>query len=88
MSNGYTTADFMLASEWVKAHGGQVLPHFSAYQWFKRQHYTELVESGELITGRGRAGDAVGPGFGRLVIEIMQREQRKQRTARQSVGAA
>jgi hypothetical protein len=75
LSNQYTASDFRRARDWVREEGGGIFPTFSAFEWFKRKHRAELIESGELITRRGTGGDLVGPGFGRKAVEILQREQ-------------
>ena len=72
----YTTTDFRRARDWVAQEGGAIFPTFGAYEWFKRNHRDELIQSGELITRRGAGGDLVGPNFGCLAVEILQREQR------------
>jgi len=72
----YTTADFQRARDWVAQEGGAIFPTFGAYEWFKRNHRDELIQSGELITRRGTGGDLVGPNFGGLAVAILQREQR------------
>lgn len=53
-----------------------MFPTVSAFEWFVRQHRAELIASGELIIRRGAGGTLVGPGLGRLVVEIVRREQR------------
>ena len=77
MSTHYTSADFKRARDWVAEEGGGIFPKFSSFEWFKRQHRDELVASGEIITRRGKGGDLVGPNFGRVAVEILQREQRE-----------
>ena len=76
MQAHYTVADFKSARDWVAENGGDLFPTFSAYEWLKRKHRDELLASGELITRRGRGGDLLGPGFGRVAVQILQREQR------------
>jgi hypothetical protein len=75
MSSTYTAKDYMRSRDWVAEHGGPVFPTFSAFEWFVRHHRAELQEAGELIIRRGGGGSLVGPGFGRLAVEIMQRKQ-------------
>lgn len=53
------------------------------WEWFKRQHLKELVESGALIIRRGRAGDLVHTDrIVPAVQKILEAESRKR------VGAA
>lgn len=62
------------ATRWRKEVAGEVFSTDSAWEWFKRHHRDELVASGELIPGRGRRGDLVGPGIGTVVVGILRRE--------------
>lgn len=75
MQTDYTPRDFKRARDWVAEEGGGIFPKYSSFEWFKRQHREELIQSGELITRRGTGGDLVGPNFGRLAVEILQRDQ-------------
>ena len=70
-------ADWILVRAWVKTRGGQVFPTFAAAEWFIRRHRVRLVESGQFIIRKGSAGSLVGPGFDRVVLEIMREESQR-----------
>jgi len=73
----YVTTDFCRYQSWVAEQGGDIFPTKGALEWFVRQHRKELIESGELIIRRGAGGTLVGPGFGRLAVQILQRETKQ-----------
>jgi hypothetical protein len=62
------------ASRWREESASNVFSTLSAWEWFKRQHFRELIESGQLIPNRGRRGDLVAPGIDAVVEEILRRE--------------
>ena len=66
--------DFHTLRDWVDAHGGAIFPTFSSAEWFIRTHRPRLVESGQLILRKGSAGSLVGPGFERVVLDILREE--------------
>ncbi len=72
----YDVTQYRKFRTWIAEQGGDLFPTVGSFEWFVRCHRDELIESGELIIRRGPAGTLVGPGFGRLVIEILQRAQR------------
>lgn len=74
MNNG---TGFCRVSVWLAGSGGGLFPTRSSFEWFKREHRDELIESGQLILGRGRRPDIVGPDIERLAVEILRREQSK-----------
>ena len=67
-------ADYQSMNRWLKEHSGDVFPNTTSAEWFIRNHRQELVQSGELIARRGSAGNLVGPGFERVVLDILRRE--------------
>lgn len=71
----YTASDYKRARDWVAENGGDTFPTFSSFEWFLRQHRAELIASGEVIVRRGQVGTLIGPGFGRLAVEILKRQQ-------------
>lgn len=62
------------AKRWRQEAASEVFPTDSAWEWFRRLHHRELVESGALIPGRGQRGDLVGPEIDEVVITILRRE--------------
>jgi len=77
MPSAYNAVDYLKHRDWVAEHGGAMFPTVGALEWFVRNHRQELIESGELIVRRGPGGTLVGPGFGRLAVEIVQREAQR-----------
>lgn len=72
-------ADFIPLREWAVQHGGATFPTFptfSSLEWFMRNHRPRLVQSGQLIIRRGSAGSLVGPGFERVVLDILREESK------------
>lgn len=69
-----TLAAWRRATRWREESGGDVFPTQSAFEWFYRQHYRELVASGEFMPGIGRRGHLVGPGIDGVIITILRRE--------------
>lgn len=67
-------SDWTTARDWVKQEGGKVFPTFASLEWFIRRHRQRIIESGQLIVRKGSAGSLVGPGFARVVLEIMREE--------------
>ena len=67
-------ADYKSMSRWLKEHGGDIFPNATSAEWFIRNHRHELIRSGELIARRGSAGNLVGPGFERVVLDILMAE--------------
>lgn len=66
-------ADFLPANVWVQEKGGRVFQTMGQFDWFRRRHRTELVASGQLISGGGRRADLCGPDLGRVIHKIMAR---------------
>lgn len=77
MSPHYSSEVFTRSHDWVIKYGGDVFPTRGSLEWFIRQHRAELIGSGELIVRRGAGGSLIGPGFGRLAVEILQRQTQK-----------
>jgi len=67
-------AAFIPLREWAAQHGGATFPTYSSLEWFLRNHRPRLVESGQLILRKGSAGSLVGPGFERVVLDILREE--------------
>lgn len=63
--------------EWVKNCGGRAFSTFAATEWFIRRHRARLVESGQFIIRKGSAGSLVGPGFDRVVLDILREESQR-----------
>ena len=78
MAHKYSLKDFLRPGPWVEQHGGEMFKTVGAVNWMIRQHKQELVDSGELIIRRGPGGTWLGPGFGRIALEIIRRESRGQ----------
>ncbi len=70
----HTVAAWRKATRWREEYGGEIFPTQSSLDWFVRQHYAELVDSGTLIPGTGRRGHLVGPDFDGVVIKILRRD--------------
>lgn len=66
--------DLRQATRWREERAADVFQTGSAWDWFKRNHFDELLASGQLIPGRGRRGDLVGPGIDDVVVRILRRE--------------
>jgi hypothetical protein len=60
--------------EWRTERAAGVFRSRSSLNWFCKNHRTELLDSGQLILGRGSARSLIGPGFEDLVMEIKRRE--------------
>jgi len=61
--------------DWRAAHAGPFFPTKVSLAWFIRNHRTELVASGALILGEGRAGSVVECAkFSEAVVAIKRRE--------------
>lgn len=69
-----TLAAWRRATRWREESGGDIFPTQSAFEWFYRQHFSELVVSGEFMPGLGRRGHLVGPGIDDVVVGILRRE--------------
>lgn len=67
-------ADYRPLRDWVANCGGSTFPTFSSAEWFIRRNRERLTQSGELIIRRGSAGSLVGPGFDKVVLDILQEE--------------
>ena len=63
-------SDLRPLSEWHEEHirrGGVLFPTYASLQWFIRQHRSELVDAGVLLTGTGGRVNLVTPEFGKVV---------------------
>lgn len=69
-----TLAAWRRATRWREESGGDIFATHSAFEWFYRQHFNELVASGEFMPGIGRRGHLVGPGIDGVVLGILRRE--------------
>jgi hypothetical protein len=69
-----TLAAWRRATRWRQESGGDVFPTQSAFEWFYRQHFAELVASGEFMPGTGRRGHLVGPKIDAVVLGILRRQ--------------
>lgn len=67
-------ADWIPVRAWVADRGGKLFNTFASFEWFIRKHRPRLVKSGQFIIRKGSAGSLVGPGFDRVVLEIMREE--------------
>lgn len=67
--------DFQKIRNWQKENGGELFETFSSLEWFVRNHYDELVESGEYIPRKGAKGSMVGRGFDAIVVSILRQNQ-------------
>lgn len=67
-------SDFSRTRSWQKQHGGHLFRTFSSLEWFIRNHYGELIQSGEFIPRKGAQGSLVGSGFDQVVLNILRRE--------------
>jgi hypothetical protein len=65
-------ADWRPTSLWIAECGGHVFKTKSSFEWFVRQHYEQLILSGQFITRRGPCGALVGPDFDRVVLGILR----------------
>ena len=74
MSEHDRVSDWITIRAWVKQRGGKAFPTFASVEWFIRRHRQRLIESGQFIIRKGSAGSLVGPGFDRVVLEIMREE--------------
>ena len=74
LQSKYAAEDFRRHRNWVTESGGDLFPTLGSFEWFVRRHRAELIASGELIVRRGPGGTLVGPNFGRVAVEILQRE--------------
>lgn len=62
------------AKRWRQECAGEVFQTDSAWEWFRRLHHRELIESGALIPGRGQRGDLVTAQIDEVVVDILRRE--------------
>jgi hypothetical protein len=78
MSQHYVPTDYKDADAWLKEGlGGDLIRNRSSLDWFIRANREELIRSGEVIVPIGKSGTKIGPRFGALVVEIMQRRQQE-----------
>ena len=59
---------------WRSSEGARVFLSDDSLAWFIRRHRAKMLESGEYIPGKGARPAIVGPGFGRVVLEILRQE--------------
>ncbi len=60
------------ATRWREESGGDIFPTQSSLDWFIREHFNDLLASGELIPGAGRRGHLVGPNFDGVALGILR----------------
>lgn len=60
-------------STWLTDEGCVLFATHSSWEWFKRRNALELVESGALILGTGRASDKVTANISQVVLGILRR---------------
>ncbi|MCC6658901.1 MAG: hypothetical protein IT512_12015 [Rhodocyclaceae bacterium] len=65
-------ATWRKATRWREEQGGDVFPTQSSLDWFIREHFNDLIASGELIPGTGRRGHLVGPNFDEVALGILR----------------
>ncbi len=62
------------AKDWRRDDAADIFGTDGSWNWFKRLHYRELVESGALVVRIGRAGDLIDLGrIGPVVREILHK---------------
>ncbi len=71
-------AGFKPAQRWRQSSAPDVFTTAASWEWFKRHHARELIQSGQLIPGRGRRGDLVGPEIDGVIVAILRREAARQ----------
>lgn len=79
MEDANVLEGFKPARRWREQQASAVFATVSAWEWFSRAHRPELIASGQLIPGRGRRGDLVGPGIGAVVLAILRRQAAESR---------
>lgn len=62
------------ATRWREERAAEIFQTQSSWEWFKRNHFKELLASGHLIPGRGRRGDLVADGIDDVILAILKRE--------------
>lgn len=67
-------ADYRPLRDWVANCGGSTFPTFSSAEWFIRRNRERLTQTGQLIIRKGSAGSLVGPGFDKVVLDILREE--------------
>jgi hypothetical protein len=70
----FDVTDLEALRNWHDTKGKDVFRTYSGAEWFVRTHREELLRSGLFFPGRGQALTRVAPNFGKLVIQILQRE--------------
>ncbi len=68
-------ADFLPAHVWVAERGGRMFQTMGQFDWFRRRYRNELIASGQFIRGAGRRADLCGPDLGKVIAEILTRDQ-------------
>lgn len=68
-------ADFLPAHVWVAERGGRMFQTMGQFDWFRRRYRAELIASGQYIRGAGRRADLCGPDLGKVIADILTREQ-------------
>lgn len=64
---------FKKAKVWRKEDAPEIFPTDGSWEWFKRTHRPELIQSGALVVRTGRSGDLVhtdriGPVVQRILV--------------------
>ena len=61
--------------EWFERKGSSAFIDQNHLDWFIRRHRCELLRSGNYFHGHHYVPTRVGPDFGKVIIQIMQREE-------------
>ena len=70
----FDVGELETSQEWFERKGKSAFCSYDHINWFIRQHRCELLRSGMYFPGSEYVPTTVGPDFGKLVIQIMQRE--------------
>ena len=75
LPSSYELADFRTIEQWVEAGlGGSRFDRFDKVAYLIRLHRDALVESGELVPGRGARPTLLGPRFGKVAMRLLRRQ--------------
>lgn len=78
---------FKKVKEWRREHAASLFCTDGSWEWFKRTHRRELIESGALIVRTGRAGDLVHTDRVGPVIQRILQEESLSRSDTTAIGA-
>ena len=75
LPSSYELADFRTIEQWIESGlGGSQFDRFDKVAYLIRLHRDELVESGELVVGRGARPTLLGPRFGKVAMRLLRRQ--------------